>query len=139
MAENSANQQRGRGRPFRKGESGNPAGKPAGTRNLTTRAVEALLHGEADALTRKCVELALKGDSTALRLCMERLAPPRKERSIDFPLRPATTAADVSLAMAKVVEAVGAGTITPSEGQSVAALLGDSATRHRNGGARDAG
>lgn len=106
-----------------KGVSGNPAGKPAGARNRTTLAVQELLSGEAERLTRKCVELALKGDSTALRLCMERLAPPPKDRPVDFPIPPATTAREINMALAKVAEAVGAGTLTPGEGNSLAALL----------------
>jgi len=121
MAANSAKKQRGR--PFRKGASGNPAGKPPGARNRTTLAVQELLNGEAEKLTRKCVELALSGDSTALRLCMERLAPPPKDRPIDFPIPPAGTAREINIALAKVAEAVGAGTLTPGEGNSLAALL----------------
>lgn len=123
MAANSAKKQRGTGRPFTKGASGNPAGKPPGARNRTTLAVQELLSGEAEKLTRKCVELALQGDSTALRLCMERLAPPPKDRPIDFPIPPATTAREVNMALAQVAEAVGAGTLTPGEGNSLAALL----------------
>jgi Family of unknown function (DUF5681) len=38
---------------FKPGESGNPAGKPKGARNKVTLAIEALLDGEAEALTRK--------------------------------------------------------------------------------------
>jgi hypothetical protein len=121
MAANSATKQRGR--PFKKGVSGNPAGKPPGARNRTTLAVQELLGGEAENLTRKCVELAMRGDSTALRLCMERLAPPPKDRPIDFPMPAATTARDVNVALAKVTEAVGAGNLTPGEGNSLAALL----------------
>ena len=51
---------------FKPGQSGNPAGKPRGLRNKVTLAVEALLDGEAEKLTRKAVELCLKGDLTAL-------------------------------------------------------------------------
>jgi hypothetical protein len=69
------------------GQSGNPAGKPKGTRNRATVAAEALLEGEAEMLTRKAIELGLSGDTTALRLCLERLMPPRKDRSISFSLR----------------------------------------------------
>jgi hypothetical protein len=121
VAANSAKRQRGR--PFKKGASGNPAGKSPGTRNRTTLAVQELLDGEAEKLTRRCVELALQGDSTALRLCMERLAPPPKDRSIDFPMPAASTAREINIALAKVAEAVGAGTLTPGEGNSLAALL----------------
>ena len=65
-------------RLFRKGRSGNPAGRPPGSRNRATIAAEALLEGEAQALTRKAIELALAGDTTALRLCLERIVPQRK-------------------------------------------------------------
>ena len=75
-----------RGRPFEPGQSGNPAGRPKGARNRSTVAAEALLDGEAEALTRKAIELALAGDTTALRLCMERLVPPRKDRSTPIAL-----------------------------------------------------
>lgn len=64
------------GARFRKGQSGNPSGRPRGARNKTTRAVEALLDGEAEALTRKAIERALEGDTTALCLCLDRLLPP---------------------------------------------------------------
>ena len=63
-------------RPFQKGQSGNPSGRPKGARNKATLAMEILLDGEADRLTRKVVEMALAGDTTALRLCLERIMPP---------------------------------------------------------------
>ena len=52
-----------RGRPFKKGQSGNPSGRPQGSRHKATLAIEELLDGEADKLTRKAVEMALEGDS----------------------------------------------------------------------------
>ena len=72
---------RSRGRPFPKGQSGNPAGRPRGSSNRATRAAEMLLDGEATALTRKAVELALAGDQAALRLCLDRTVAPRRERA----------------------------------------------------------
>jgi hypothetical protein len=72
------------GARFRKGQSGNPSGRPRGARNKATLAVEALLDGEAEALTRKAIERALEGDTTALRLCLDRLLPPRKDRLVSF-------------------------------------------------------
>jgi len=48
-----------RGVPFKPGRSGNPNGRPAGSRNKATLAIESLLEGEAEALARKVVELAI--------------------------------------------------------------------------------
>ena len=61
------------------------AGRPKGARNRTTQAVLALLEGEAEAIGRKAVEMALAGDSVALRLCLDRLAPPRRDDRLDPP------------------------------------------------------
>ena len=83
MAEKTARKQRGR--PFRRGESGNPAGRPIGARHKATILAEALLDGEAEGLTRKVLEMALAGHTVALRLCMERILPPRRERPVPFP------------------------------------------------------
>jgi len=65
---------------FKPGQSGNPRGKPKGARHKATLAALELLDGEAEALTRKAVDLALEGDTTALRLCLERIAPPARMR-----------------------------------------------------------
>ena len=73
-----------RGRPFAKGQSGHPAGRPAGARNKKTLAAAVLLDGEAEALTRRAVELAFAGDPMALRLCIERILPPCRERTVKF-------------------------------------------------------
>src|SRR5262249_39105368 len=70
-------QRRAGGRPFQKGQSGNLAGRPPGSRNEATLAAEILLEGEAEALTRQAIELALEGDRTALKLCLERILPRR--------------------------------------------------------------
>ena len=83
---------RARGRPFEKGRSGNPAGRRTGSCNKTTAAAAALLAGESEALTRKAVELALVGDPTAMRLCLERILPACRERSVKFALPPIESA-----------------------------------------------
>ena len=63
---------------FKPGQSGNPTGRPQGSRNKATLAVMDLLEGETEALTRRAIELALEGDSTALKLCLDRIAPAPK-------------------------------------------------------------
>jgi hypothetical protein len=100
---------------FKPGQSGNPAGKPKGTRHRVTQAVDALLDGEAEKLTRKAIEMALSGDGTAMRLCFDRLSPPRRDRPIPFALPKLDTAADAKAAGAAIVQAVADGDLTPSE------------------------
>jgi hypothetical protein len=108
---------------WKKGQSGNPAGKPPGSRHKVTLAVERLLDGEGEELTRKAIELAKEGDLTALRLCLERICPPRKSRPIAIDLPDVKSGEGVSLAQAAVVQAVGEGEITPEEGQVLSNIL----------------
>jgi hypothetical protein len=125
-AENADGKQAG-GR-FQPGQSGNPAGKPKGTRHKATRAIEALLEGESEALTRKAIEKALEGDTVALRLCLDRLAPPRKDAPVSFQLPPITNGADTVAASSSLLTAVAEGEVTPDEAGRVMALL----TAHRS-------
>ncbi|NQV87596.1 MAG: hypothetical protein HQ492_11025, partial [Woeseiaceae bacterium] len=83
---------------FNPGRSGNPNGRPQGSRNKATLAIEALLDGQSEALTQKAVEMALAGDMQALKLCLERVCPPRKSRPIQIDLPKVETAADVTAA-----------------------------------------
>lgn len=110
---------RTRGRPF---QPGNP-GRPPGARSRATLAAEALLDGEAEKLTRTAIDKALEGDSVALRLCLERLVPPRKDAPIRVELPPIESVADVVGASAAVLRAVGASEITPDEASRVMVLL----------------
>ena len=86
-------------------------------------AAAALLDGEAEALTRKAVELALDGDTTALRLCLERIHPAPQDRPVAVELPSVETAADLPKLTAALLDAVGSGTLTPQEGNSLAALV----------------
>jgi hypothetical protein len=101
---------------------GNP-GRPRGSRDKASQAVEALLDGEAEALTRKAVDLALAGDTTALRLCLERLCPPRKDTPVQFALPLMHTAADAVQAAGAILTAVVEGDLTPGEGAQVMGLV----------------
>src|ERR1700676_1161621 len=104
VAVNTAGNQRGR--PFTKGRSGNPAGKPRGARHQATLAAEALFDGEAEGLSRKAIELALAGDVPALRICLDRILPPRRERPVHFKLPPLRSATDAAAALAAITAAV---------------------------------
>ena len=100
---------------FQKGVSGNPAGRPAGSRNNATLACEALLEGQAEALTQKAVDMALAGDTVALKLCIDRIFPVRRDRPVSFALPPISSPRDAADIAAAVAQAVAAGHITPSE------------------------
>ena len=110
-------------RGFQPGQSGNPAGRPKGARNKTTLAVEALLDGEAEAISRKAIAMAKDGDMTAIRLCMDRIVPPRKDRPIPFPMPKMETAADAVRASASVIAAVAEGELTPSEAAELTTMV----------------
>ena len=81
------------------------------------------MDGEAEALTRRAVELALEGDTTALRLCLERIAPPRKDAPVSFSLPEMENAGDALTAINHIVQAVANGEITPREATSLAGLI----------------
>ncbi len=105
--------------PFQKGQSGNPNGKPKGTRNRTTVIAQNLLDGETEALVGKLVRLALEGDPACLRICLERLVPPKKEAPIEIGLPEVGTVADIPKILAAVTAKLGAEGITPSEARTV--------------------
>jgi hypothetical protein len=108
---------------FSKGASGNPAGRPLGSRNHATLLMESLLQGQAEQLIQKTIDMALAGDTNAMRLCLDRIIPARKDRPIQLNLLPVETVQQVSLAVGKVVTAVGNGEITPTEGEVVSNIL----------------
>lgn len=117
MSENTI--KKPRGRPFKPGN----AGKPKGARNAATKAAEALLDGDAEAITRKAVEMAKAGDTTALRLVLERILPPRKDRPVTFALPPIEQATDHPAALATILASVAAGELTPTEATAFAGIL----------------
>ena len=106
---------------MRRGVAGE--GDASDARNKTTLAVEALLDGEAEALTRKAIERAKEGDSVALRLCLERILPPRKDRPVSFSLPKIESAADACKASTAILTAVATGDVTPLEAEAVLRLL----------------
>ncbi|WP_059723608.1 DUF5681 domain-containing protein [Burkholderia cenocepacia] len=105
---------------FRKGESGNPAGKPKGARDKRT-ALRELLQPHAADLVQKAVELALAGDTAALRICIDRCIPAVKAK--DEPINIAGLTGSLANQGKTVVAAMAAGTITPDEAAAVMAVI----------------
>lgn len=107
-----------RGRPF---PVGNP-GRPPGARHKVTLAVEALLDGEGEALTRKAIALAMKGNVVALKICLDRICPPRG-RTVQIALPSIATPGDIVGALGAIVGAVSGGTLSPDEGAAMASIV----------------
>ena len=102
---------------FVKGQSGNPAGRPPGIKNRSTLFAEALFEGEGEMIIRTAIKQAIEGDSTALRLCLDRLAPRLTARAcpVSFEIPRLESAADALAALSRIAVAVGAGTLAPDE------------------------
>lgn len=102
---------------------GNP-GRPRGARHKTTLAVLALMEGEAETITRTCIEAAKGGNLMAARLVLDKVIPTAKERAIELPDLPDTCSAlGVSEAQQRVLEAVANGSITPGEASTLSSVL----------------
>jgi hypothetical protein len=106
-----------RGRPFARG---NP-GRKHGSRNRTTVVAAALLDGEAGALVRRGVELALAGNVALLTFFLGRIRP--RERLVKLELPAMQYADDGVEALGRIMRAVSEGVISPSEGAALANLV----------------
>ena len=113
------NAKKTRGRPFVPGNSG----RPKGSRHKTTVAIEALLEGQHAALTERLIAKALEGDVTALKLCLERLAPVRRDAAVSVDLPEVNGASDLLAASSAVVTALSHGQITPAEADAFMSSL----------------
>jgi len=108
-----------RGRPFPPGNSG----RPVGSRNKATLMAEAILESEVERLSRRLVERALEGDSQALKLCIDRLLPPRRERPVTFSLPPISNAAAAATATSEIISAASHGELSLAETEALVRVL----------------
>jgi hypothetical protein len=111
---------------WKKGQSGNPNGRPAGSRNKASIAVENLFLDEQERLTRKCIKLAMRGNMQALKLALERICPPRKDVPIIVDLPKVKKVKDSSKLTSALLKKVANGELTPSQGE----LLSRMAEKH---------
>jgi hypothetical protein len=122
-----------RGRPFRPGNSG----RPAGSKNRTTQLLENLAEGEAEQIIQKVLQKAKAGDDACLRMLMDRLWPPRKGQPVKLNTPPLKTSADVLTAIVTLWSAIAEGQLTPDEAsalsivaeRSMAAISGQEALK----------
>jgi len=106
-----------RGRPFSKG---NPGRRP-GSKNKTTVLAASLAGGQGEEILRKAIEMAMGGNVPMMKFLLDRILP--KERPIQLELPDLDYADDSVDAIAKIVDAVSSGRITPREAADVAQLV----------------
>jgi Family of unknown function (DUF5681) len=108
---------------WKPGQSGNPRGRAPGCRNRVTVIAESLIGGKAKELTEKAIALALSGDVAALRICLERLVPPARERPCFFKLPKLQTTSDATNALAEITEGLASGKLLPHEAEHLANIV----------------
>lgn len=108
---------------FKRGQSGNPSGRRAGSRSKVLVALDALGEGEAEAIVLAMVEKAKDGDATAARTILDRVWPPRKGARLRFDLPTVTKADELPVAVGAITRQVADGDISPDEGAVIVALL----------------
>lgn len=111
-----------RGKPFQLGNKYG-CGRPPGSRNKVAGVLQDTLEEHAEILIKKCVHMALQGNTTAMRLCMEQLTPTRRQRVVRFKMPSIRTMAGVDAASEAVVKGVARGQITPGEGEAFTGML----------------
>lgn len=108
---------------WKKGTSGNPRGRPKGSRNKATLLAIAAMEGELSDVVRVVIDAAKGGDMAAARLVVDKLIPATRELPLSIQLPPVTSAEDCAKAQASIILAVASGTILPSEGEALASLI----------------
>lgn len=108
---------------FKPGQSGNPNGRPKGSRHRVTLLAEQLVDGAAEEVVAKVIDFAKQGDPTSCKLLLDRILPVRKDRPTPFALPPIQSAKDLPSAMAAIAQAVAESELTLSEAAEASRLI----------------
>jgi hypothetical protein len=102
--------------------SGNPAGRPPGARHKTTIMLEQQMVDDAERVTKRVIQAAIKGNMVAAKLILDRAVPPRKAR-VAFEVPPVRTAADAVVCLGRIVEAMARGELSAEEAAAVSSVV----------------
>jgi hypothetical protein len=108
---------------FQKGQSGNPAGRPPGSRNRATSMVQNLLEGAAENIAKRATELAQDGNVAAIRICMNRLSPVGPHNPVAFELPPIHSPQDCLRATSAILTGIASGDIAPAAALQIAKVI----------------
>src|SRR5215831_10991158 len=106
MMSDDAMPKKPRGRPFSKGESGNPSGRPKGARNRSTLLAEALVEKDAEEIVQKCIDDAKGNDRIARRFIVARVLPAQRERPARVEIGELQTGSDIKAAINSIIRAI---------------------------------
>ncbi len=108
---------------FEKGQSGNPKGRPKGARNRLATAVDELMQADATKIVEVALDKAKSGDAAFVRMVLDRIIPPVKDRPVTFDLPGIDSAQDAAVAAGAVLRAVADGDLTPIEAAEVSKIV----------------
>jgi hypothetical protein len=112
-----------KGGQFRPGQSGNPKGRPAGSRSKMALALDALADGAANDIVRAMIDKAKEGDAVAARTILDRVWPARKSARIQFDLPSISRLNEIPAAIEAINRQVADGDLSPEEGAAIVGLL----------------
>jgi hypothetical protein len=108
---------------FKPGQSGNPKGRPPGSRNKTLVALEQLGADEVEGIVRALIEKAKSGDAMAARPILDRVWPARKGARYQFDLPEVMKAEELPQAIAAINRQTAEGDISPDEASLIVGLV----------------
>ena len=108
---------------FKKGESGNPKGKPRGARHKTTELAYAMMEGGLKAVLEQVVERAKSSDMLGCRMIIDKIIPNQKDRTVAIDLPTIATLDGVGRAQSEILQAVVDGDITTNEGERISSIV----------------
>ena len=122
QAPQQAPQQTQPGRPWVKGQSGNPRGRPSRAHKAAYVA-HAMFDRKTDWLVDKVIGWGQGSDKSMLRLFTQKMVPPRQEVPVWLNIPPIETRADVEAALRAVATGVAQGDIPSAQGLRLVRLF----------------